>query len=385
MEYHEIIIVGAGASGLMCGYLLGQKGKDVLIVEKNTLAGKKLLATGNGRCNFTNRNMDPTCYYGESGFVESVLNRFGAEDAVRLFEEIGIYHRERDGYCYPYSGQAASVVELILAACRETGVHFRFDTKVSGVVHKEEQYEVNCKNGVSYVCDKLILASGGKAHESLGGDGSGYKICRSLSHRVTKIFPGLTGLKASGREWKSLAGVRMQGAVSLYSGGRCLKSESGEIQIVKDGISGIPVFQLCRLAAEELSNGREVKCILDFFPEKSEGELTEWLYTHGVEKLQGVLNQKWIPIVCGRAKRAEDISYLLKHYEVFVTDTFGMERAQVTAGGVPLDEISRETMQSELHNGLYILGELLDVDGICGGYNLHFAWATAYICAGAVQ
>lgn len=388
MEHHEIIIAGAGAAGLMCGLLLGRKGKDVLVIEKNTSAGKKLLATGNGRCNFTNRHMAPECYYGDQDCIGEILGRFQTEDAIRLFEEIGIYHRERDGYCYPYSGQASTVVELLVSACQEAGVRFLFDTRVSRIVHREEnggKYEVVCKQDICFTCDRLILATGGKACEELGGDGSGYKLCRSLSHHVTDIYPGLTGLKAAGNEWNRLSGIRMQGKVSLYSEGHFIKSESGEIQIVKNGISGIPVFQLCRLAAVELSRGKEVRCGIDFFPEWREEELTEWILVHGVEKLRGIVNQKWVPVIGKRAKEAEEISRLLKNYEVIVTDTFGLERAQVTAGGVPTEEIDPATMQSRLHKNLFLLGELIDIDGICGGYNLHLAWATAYLCAEAIQ
>lgn len=385
MEYHEIIIVGAGASGLMCGYLLGKKKKDVLIIDKNSIPGRKLLATGNGRCNFTNRQMTPECYFGEIGFVTEILQRFGTEKALALFEEIGIYHREREGYCYPYSGQAASVVELMMAACREKGVLFSFDTKVAKIVHKTEGYEVIAKNNIRYQCKKLILATGGKACESLGGDGSGYKLCRSLGHHVTEIYPGLTGLKAAGNEWKQLAGVRMQGQITLYSEEKQLRSEGGEIQLVKDGISGIPVFQLCRLAAEELAKGREVNCVLDFFPKLSEKELAQWLSLHGTEKLEGLLNKKWVNVLLKKGKMKEQLPGYLKHYKIRIMDTFGLERAQVTAGGVVTGEVCPDTMESILRKDLYLLGELLDADGICGGYNLHFAWATAYICSSAIE
>lgn len=389
MEHHEIIIAGAGAAGLMCGFLLGRNGHEVFLIEKNTSAGRKLLATGNGRCNFTNRYMVPECYYAEQEFIEEVLGGFHAEDAIRLFEEIGIYHRERDGYCYPQSGQASTVVELLEASCREAGVRFLFDTKVSRIIHRQNQdengkYEIVCKNNICFSCDRLILATGGKACAELGGDGSGYKLCRSLAHHVTEIFPGLTGLKAAGDEWSKLSGVRMQGKISLYSEGRFIKSESGEIQIVKDGISGIPVFQLCRLAAKELSAGREVRCGIDFFPERKEEELTKWILEHGVAKLQGLVNRKWVPVIRKRAGEPEKTARLLKNYEVVITDTFGLERAQVTAGGVPAEEIDPATMQSRIHKNLFLLGELVDVDGICGGYNLHFAWATAYLCAKAI-
>lgn len=381
-ERHDIIIVGAGASGLMCGYLLGKNGRDVCIVEKNPSAGKKLLATGNGRCNFTNRHMGEECYFGDPSFIRTVLDQVDDQTVIRLFEEIGICHRERDGYCYPHSGQASTVAGLLTEGCLEQGVHFRFDTKVTKIVHKAGEYILCCKNGDRYRCEKLVLASGGKACTSLGGDGSGYKLCRSLSHRVTELYPGLTGLRASGAEWDILAGVRMQGKVTLALDGMPVRSESGEIQIVKDGISGIPVFQLCRLAAEGLAKGRIVTAVLDLFPAADCEWLEQWLSHHGINKLSGLIHTKWCEVIEEKAAGSlPKLVRMIKGYEVHITDTFGMERAQVTAGGIVTDEVCPETMQSRLHEGLYIIGELLDVDGICGGYNLHFAWGTAYICA----
>ncbi len=385
-EFHDVIIVGAGASGLMCACLLGASGADVAVLDKNVSAGRKLLATGNGRCNFTNRYMDPSCYYGDSRFVGEILGRVDDERVIRLFEGLGIYHRERDGCCYPGSGQASAVTGLLVQACEERGVSFFYETKVSRVVHKDKRYDVFCRNGKNYRCRKLVLATGGKAYESLGGDGSGYKLCRSLSHRITNILPGLTGLQAEGREWRRLAGVRMRGEVSLYDDGRFLGREAGEIQIVKDGISGIPVFQLCRLAAVSLAEGRDVRCRLDLFPEMEESGLVSWLQEHGPEKLEGLVNRKWAEVLRDRTGgRVAELAHGMKDYEVVVTDTFGLERAQVTAGGVVTDEVDPQTMQSVLHEGLYIIGELLDVDGRCGGYNLHFAWSTADICARAIK
>lgn len=384
-ERHDIIIVGAGASGLMCGYLLGRDGRDVCVIEKNSSAGKKLLATGNGRCNFTNRRMSADNYFGDPEFIRAVLSRADDRTAIQLFEEIGIYHRERDGYCYPYSGQASTVVDLLVEGCARQGVRFRFDTKVSKILHKSGEYVIQCKNGDRYRCGKLVLASGGKAAGSLGGDGSGYKLCRSLSHHVTQLYPGLTGLRAEGGEWKALAGVRMQGRASLVIDGRAVRCESGEIQIVKDGISGIPVFQLCRLAAAGLSKGSLVSVFLDFVPEREEAWLEEWLEGQGIQKLSGLVHKKWCRVLEERAAGSPSkLARMLKRYEVSVSDTFGFERAQVTAGGIVTDEICPETMESKLQEGLYMIGELLDVDGMCGGYNLQFAWSTAYICAAAI-
>lgn len=381
-EFHEIVIVGAGAAGLLCGCFLGKEGRDVVILDKNTAAGKKLTATGNGRCNFTNRHMGEEYFYGGREFVKAVLSQVDDGKVIKIFEEIGIFHREKDGYCYPYGGQAATVVSLLTDACLENGISFRFDTKVTKVIHKDGEYFICCKNGERYRCRNLILATGGKACASLGGDGSGYKLCRSLSHHVSDIYPGLTGLRAEGREWDRLAGVRMQGQVSLFLDGSPAGQERGEIQIVKDGISGIPVFQLCRVAAEGLAAGKAVNCYLDCCPAMDAEQLEAWLSHHGTGKLSGLVHTKFANMIQKRAgDSVSGIVRMLKQYEVRITDTFGFERAQVTAGGVITDEVSAETMQSKIHDGLYIIGELLDVDGVCGGYNLHFAWSTAYLCA----
>ena len=382
MEYHEIIIVGAGASGLMCGYLLGRQGRDVCILDKNETAGKKLAATGNGRCNFTNQSMSPACYYGDRKYVEQILKRFGPEDAIALFGELGILTREKDGYCYPYNGQAATVRELLVQGCRESGVVFSYSTKAAKIIHKKEgTYELRCGGGVTYQCRSLILATGGRANGPLGGDGSGYKLCRSMGHRVTPVHPGLTGLKAEGSEWKQLAGIRMQGKISLYADDLQLGEEIGEIQIVKDGISGIPVFQLCRLAAEAMEQGKRVTGKIDFVPQMTRSQLEEWLIRHESRGLSGIVNKKWIPVLTKKEKELNRLSAVMKEYKVTVSDTFGLEKAQVTAGGVATEEICVDTMESLLHRDLYLLGELQDVDGICGGYNLHFAWATAAICS----
>lgn len=381
-EFHDIIIIGAGASGLMCGYFLGKRELDAVILDKNDSAGKKLRATGNGRCNFTNRNMSAECYYGNLDFARKVLDQVDDSKVIQMFEEIGILHRERDGCCYPYGGQASAVVELLVQGCLERGVEFRFDTKVTRIVHKDSGYRIYCGNGCEYACRKLVMATGGKACRSLGGDGSGYKLCRSMHHRITELYPGLTGLRAEGREWKMLAGVRMQGEVSLFLDGSLIRRESGEIQIVKDGISGIPVFQLCRLAAGGVASGKIVTAAIDFFPSASREQLELWLASHGTEKLAGIVHAKWQKALRERAGTSiQETARLLKRYEVKITDTFGWERAQVTAGGVDAGEVCPETMESKNQEGLYLIGEILDVDGMCGGYNLHFAWSTAYICA----
>lgn len=379
-EIFDVAIVGAGASGLVCAWQSAKKGKKVLILEKNDVAGKKILASGNGRCNFTNQFMEPSCYHGDTAFISDILRQFPTEKAIQLFHEIGIYEKERDGYFYPYAGQAVTVRDFLIAACKREGVQFWLDTKVAKAVHKDGVFRISAKGGKKGVASALVLACGGKANQPLGGDGSGYLLARSFGHQVTKLFPALTGLCAAGKEWEQLAGVRMQGQVSLFADGKTLAKEQGEIQIVKDGLSGIPVFQLCAPAAKALEEGKEVVCEIDFLPDWDSHKIQQWEQEFGEAYLQGLVPKKWVPVLRERAKK-ETLSVSLKHYPVKIVEPFGMERAQVTSGGVPTHEIDSQTMESKKVNNLYLIGELLDVDGICGGYNLHFAWATGYLCA----
>ena len=226
-EKFDVVIAGAGASGLMCAWQCGRQGKKVLVMEKNEVAGKKILASGNGRCNFSNLQMRTSCYHGEKEKIDKILEAFPADKAIEQMEEIGIFHKERDGYLYPYTGQAVTVRDFLVNACKRCGVQFLFETKVAKVVHKNNEFTIWAKGGVKVKADALVLACGGKANKPCGGDGSGYLLARSLGHRVTKLYPALTGLKAEGAEWEMLAGVRMPGEVSLWIDGTRWKT-SGE-------------------------------------------------------------------------------------------------------------------------------------------------------------
>lgn len=380
-QYSEVVIVGAGASGLLCGGMLAEGSIPVTILEKNKKVGKKLSASGNGRCNFTNLYMDPGCFYGDAGWLERMLHAYMPERIITQFRRIGICHRERDGYVYPHTNQAATVVDALLRYCRHGGAEVVTDCMVSAVTPQKEGegYRISTSQGV-ICCRYLILATGGKASPELGGSGSGYKLARSLGHRIHKTYPALTGLVCGG-QWNVVAGTRIQGRFSLSVDGTVIPGECGEIQVVKDGVSGIPVFQLCRTAAAALDEGRDVHGIIDFIPSMDRQELCQWIADHGID---GLVQKKWIPVLekllCGGKKRMEPWR-VLKEYTFPVLETFGMERAQVTSGGVPTEEINVETMESKLAPDVFLTGELLDVDGRCGGYNLHFAWSCAMTAA----
>lgn len=370
-EYSDVVIVGAGASGLLCGGMLAASGLSVTIFEKNERPGKKLSATGNGRCNFTNRNLCAGQYYGNFEWMESVLDGYDAEFMIKTFEQLGVYHRERDGYVYPYTNQASTVTEALSDHCRDHGAVIITGCRVSTVQRKKDEkgYTVGTPQG-KISCRYVVLASGGKAMAELGGDGSGYKIARSLGHTIHSIFPALTGLVCQGDFWNRTAGTRIQGKFSLLSDHRLTEGECGEIQITKDGVSGIPVFQLCHRAAEDLAEGRLVEGVLDFIPSMSREDLETWIKVHGI---RGLVPKKWADFL---EKRADPVN-CLKDFRFRILSTFGMERAQVTAGGADTNEIDPKTLSSNLVPDLFLAGELIDADGKCGGYNLHFAFTCA--------
>lgn len=377
-KYCEVVLVGAGASGLLCGSLLARQGISVTILEKNNRVGRKLSATGNGRCNFTNLHMDRDCYYGDPAWVERVLNQVDPEDVIHLFEEYGIWHRQKDGYVYPHTNQASTVVEMLSRSCLENGVDLRENCLVKGIRRMNDgKFQIQTTGGL-ISCRYLVMATGGKAGKETGGDGSGYLLARVLGHSITPVYPGLTGLVCGGKYWSKVAGTRVQGRFSLEIDGKRIPGEKGEIQIVKNGVSGIPVFQLCRVAAEALTQNRQVYGVIDFVPTMERTTTVEWIRHHGLE---GLLPQKWLPLV----EKAEDPVSFVRDFRFLILDTFGIDRAQVTAGGVPVQEIHADTMESRIQKCLFFLGEIIDVDGKCGGYNLHLAWSTAMIAAREIE
>lgn len=378
-EYSDVVIIGAGASGLLCGGALADLGLFVTILEKNDRVGKKLSATGNGRCNFTNKKLSAEYYYGDREWIERVLDGYGPDVIIKRLEEIGIYHREKDGYVYPYTNQAATVVETLEKYCMDNKADIVLECKATAIkkMPEQEEYRIRTPEG-EIRCRYVILAAGGKASKELGGDGSGYILAKSLGHRMQSVFPGLTGLACRGGFWKQVAGTRVQGRFSLLIDNVVTEGECGEIQITKDGVSGIPVFQLCRVAAQAMAEGHVVEGQIDFVPAMTEEEAAQWIKRFGIS---GLVQKKWYHYFRSRAEVVRN----LKAFRFPVESTFGMERAQVTAGGILTGEVCPETLESRMNPRLFLLGELLDVDGKCGGYNLHLAFTCAYRAAAEIK
>ncbi len=403
MKMRRIIIVGGGASGLVAAIAAARSGAAVTIIEQKDRVGKKILSTGNGRCNLTNELMELKCFRGDdTTIVSEVLSQFGYEDTLKFFEELGIILKNRQGYIYPISDQATTVLDVLRMEIERLGVQLVLEESVSGIQKNKKGFQVKTNKG-SYISDAVILAAGGKAAPVLGSDGSGYGLAKSLGHSISPVVPALVQLKGKGNYFKQLSGIRTNAKVSLYVNDKYVDSDTGELQLTNYGISGIPVFQVSRYAAKALYQKQRVQAEIDFMPNMSEKELVSFIQKrmqiHGHKNsedfLVGMFNKKLISVFLKEAKipsnmKATEITskqwerlvQTILHFVVEIEGTNSFEQAQVCAGGVRTHEVKANTLESVFAKGLYLTGELLDIDGICGGYNLQWAWATGYI-AGA--
>ncbi len=373
----KIGIIGGGASGLAAAITAAkQKDTEVYILEHKEQAGKKLLSTGNGRCNLTNEKMDSSFFRSsEIKCVEAVLEQFGYEDAIHFFEELGLMMRKRNGYIYPRCEQAAVVRELLVREAERLGVKIYTGVHVTEVFPGRKGFKISaCQE--TFSADRVILACGGCAAKVLGSDGSGYRIAKSLGHSLVPVVPALVQLKIGDNPLKAAAGVRTEASVSAYVDGNNVASDTGELQITDYGISGIPVFQISRYIGKALYKKQKAKAAIDFLPSMEEAEFAKYL----MKRLSGREKMKAADFLEEDIRR---FTRQCKHTVLSIQDTRGFDNAQVCAGGVSLQEIDWRTMESCYVKGLYLTGELLDADGMCGGYNLQWAWASGALAGRA--
>ena len=381
---HELFVIGGGAAGMMAAIAAARAGADAAILEHTDKIGKKLLATGNGRCNLTNLRQKPEYYRsGAPDEAWKVVSAFPPEAAIPFFEELGLLTRDREGYVYPYSNQAGSLLRVLKAELFRLQIPVYYRTQIQTIRKESGRFVCETENR-SYEAEKIVLATGSKAAPKTGSDGSGYVLAEELGHTVTELQPALVQLIAEEGCFQRLAGIRADASVKLYLDGRLTAEDSGEVQLTEYGISGIPVFQVSRYAAEGLAAGRKVKAELDFCPALDEIRLKEWIEKRlslGIrmrEILCGLLNEKLADFFAESIESGLPIQQM-KQFPVTIKGTKGFEQCQVCMGGVPLTEIDTESMQSRVVRGLYLAGELLDVDGCCGGYNLQWAWSSGYL------
>ncbi|MBO5059648.1 MAG: NAD(P)/FAD-dependent oxidoreductase [Clostridia bacterium] len=377
----DIAIIGGGASGIFAAIIAARSGGKVTIFEKNPRVGKKILSTGNGRCNFTNINAGTHNY--NSDFASFALNKFPPKKAIAFFEELGLLSKvESEGRVYPMSGQASAVLDVLRLELDRLGVNILTETCVSQIQKNGDGFIVVTDSGEKHFAKKVIAASGGMAAPKSGSDGSGYAILKMLGHTVTPLVPSLVQIKTS----KGIQGVRAYGRVTLEDG----KTDIGEIQFNNYGLSGIPVFSL----AKHAKKGRSI--FVDLLPDYSEQDVLAFLKKRPTQTMEtylvGVLNKSLGQMLlkeCGilplsrmsdtlTENEIKKIASKIKHWRFEITGVMPWENAQVTSGGVSLDEVSCETMESKIVKGLYIIGELLDIDGDCGGFNLQWAWSSGF-------
>ena len=358
MEKKRVIVTGGGASGLMAAIAAAENGAAVTILEQNEKPGKKICATGNGKCNFTNIQVPSDAYRSENpGFEQAVLNQFPVEDTVKFFTRLGIYPVNKNGgYLYPHSGQAASVAEVLCMEARNLGVKIKTNQKVQRVFKEQDIWKVQVE---------------------------GYELAAALGHRLIEPLPALTALKCKNTGFSGWAGVRTEGRITLLVDGEKVTEETGELQLTDYGVSGIPVFQVSRYGIRALKQGKNVTLILNFLPEFSREQLKAFLkirkencpYKGKKDFLTGLFPDKLAKVLLS----ANDLEEAISSYPLKVTGYQSFEQAQVCSGGVDTTQVNARTLESTRNSGLYFAGELLDIDGKCGGYNLQWAWSSGYV------
>ncbi len=401
--FYDVCIAGGGASGLTAAIAAARQGASVLILEHLDKTGKKILATGNGKCNLTNLSIrknaiDKDAFRGSHpDFAFSVLNRFDAEDTIRFFESLSLYTMDRDGYVYPMSEQALTVSDALKWECASLKIDIVCGEHLKRISKKKAYLLQTDKN--TYQADKVILAMGGSSQKKLGSDGSGFDLVSSLGYQVQPQIPALCALYCKEAFFKELAGIRIRSKICLHAGNQTYHSE-GELQLTAYGLSGIPIFQISRYAGFALLKKQKVTASIDLLPASSALQLERILQSQ-IENhpkwtikmiLSGLLNKKLVPVILKLSgisqeaaagtlskKQKADLIRQIKAFDVTITKTADFEASQVTAGGVDTNQIDPVSMESKRHKGLYMVGEMLDIDGTCGGYNLQWAWATGFI------
>lgn len=392
----KVFIIGGGASGLTAAIKASKNSFDVTIFEKNNKLGKKILITGNGKCNYWNENQDINNYHSSSDLYKDIVNQMNLVKAHAFLDSIGIVPFIKNGYYYPNSNQAISVVNALVDEAINNGVKI-INEEITSVEKEDNKFILNNK----YESDYLIIATGGKAAPKTGSDGFGYEIAKKFNHTIVKPLPALVGLETE-ENLKELAGIRFLGEVSLLINNELVQKEQGEIQINDYGFSGIPVMQISSNAVKALDDNKNVSISINYIPNIA----SDILGLRSFLKVQNKhLNNKTISQILDQLFNYKLSNYFLKISKIDehsvidklsndeldllchnilnsnykIIKDHGFDNAQVTSGGVDLNEVNLDTLESSKVKGLYFCGEVLDVDGACGGYNLSFAWITGLI------
>ena len=363
---------------------------EVTIIEKNNKCGKKLLMSGNGRCNFWNSNQDESKYDTETReLIDKIINPLTEEKSINFLCDLGLVSMIKDGYYYPMSNQASTVYNLLMHEIDKKNIKVNYEEEVIDII-KEDKFKV-ITNKKEYIFDKVILSTGSKSYPKTGSDGFGYEILKKYNHDIIKPLPALTGLLIDKKyPWH---GIRTDVKLILKENDKIIAFENGEIQLTDYGVSGICIFNLSLLVSKGLDLGKKEEIIIDFIPFLETIEMARDWFTDRTNKtkrtvnelVSGILNNKLYPILVNEDRLFTELSEdeqnkilnNLINFKVNVVGIKSFDEAQVCIGGVKLTDINLDTMESNKVSGLYIIGELLDLTGVCGGYNIGIALRTA--------
>jgi len=395
---HIIAIIGGGAAGMVAAIAAKTHvpGTKVLLLERNDRLGKKLLATGNGRCNFTNINAAVNYYHGrQPAFTTPVFAQFGVKDTIAFFERLGIVAKVEDfGKVYPYSGQASSLLDVLRLEIDRLNIEVVY--RFAAIAIRPTQAGFNITGPETLFADKVIVTTGGCAAPASGSDGSGFKLLASLGHILITPTPALVQIKTDTAITKSLQGIKISGTATAVSQGTPLRCESGDILFTEYGLSGPPLLQLSRTVTEHPAVSIVIDLMPEYQPEEVKGLITARINanpTRTVEHLfTGMLNKRIgqavakcagieklsTPVTMLTATTIKQMAGIIKGWEFKTKGTTGFNNAQVSAGGISVEQFS-QMLQSKRVPNLYAAGEVLDIDGDCGGFNLQWAWSSGYV------
>ncbi|SFV90552.1 NAD(FAD)-utilizing dehydrogenases [hydrothermal vent metagenome] len=393
-----MIIIGGGAAGLCAAIIAGRRGINVTLLEQNSKVGKKILVSGNGKCNITNRYITPHRYYSQNpDFVKAVLKDYDFKSVETFFHSIGLLLVEgTEGKMFPMSMQASSVVETLFYEAKALGVNIICNCCVKQIEKNNTLFYVETTQGI-FTDTKLLLASGSVAAPKLGGSNAGYAFATQMGHSLIARHPSLVQLCSDDPWVKACAGVKIKGYATLLANGETVTEKKGDLLFTTYGISGLAILDISRHTALHLAQFDYCELVLDLMPDFSKEKLTKIMLKNLHQNsnkplslwLQAILPKKLIPHIIQQSgckattekmltrKEIGKLVYILKHLKLSISDTKGFDYAEVATGGIDTSEVNPNTMESKYIPKLYFAGEILDVDGDRGGFNFHFAWVSA--------
>ena len=400
----RIIIVGGGASGVTAALNIKKDNNEVIILENNDQLLKKIQLTGNGRCNYLNENYELSNYTSsDPSRIEEIITDKNIWSVKKFFDNLGLIYKIKNGYYYPFTNQASTIRDLLLSEIKNKEIQVYYNTHVNNIEKEGNSFQITT-NDRKFYCDKVIIATGSFAYPKTGCDGSGYTILEKLGHTIVKPLPALVQLESNFPYSKRWSGVRCDVKLDLIENEEVIASEEGELQLTDYGLSGICIFNLSNYISRGLDENKEETVCINFVP-FVETLIIPWLERYNKKNdsktirllLEGFLNKKIVDVILIESGIPEYANYnqlnvseklrLSKYLTAFpikITGTKGYDNCQICSGGVRLSEINLETMESNIINGLYITGELLDLNGKCGGYNLTTCWISGILAGESI-